>query len=38
MAIDITQEPNRRGRARDGEMFAGERNPDIGEAAAKCWK
>src|SRR6478672_814957 len=35
MAIDITQGTDASGRARDGEMFAGERNPDIGEAAAK---
>src|SRR5437764_5120187 len=35
MAIDITQGTAESGRAKDGEMFAGERNPDIGEAAAK---
>ena len=35
MAIDITQGTEASGRARDGEIFAGERNPDIGEAAAK---
>jgi ABC-type transporter Mla subunit MlaD len=35
MAIDITQGTEASGRARDGEMFAGERNPEIGEAAAK---
>jgi ABC-type transporter Mla subunit MlaD len=35
MAIDITQGTEAAGRARDGEMFAGERNPDLGEAAAK---
>ncbi len=35
MAIDITQGTEASGRARDGEMFAGERNPDLGEAAAK---
>jgi ABC-type transporter Mla subunit MlaD len=35
MAIDITQGTESSGRARDGDMFAGERNPDIGEAAAK---
>ena len=35
MAIDITQGTEASGRARDGEMFAGERSPDIGEAAAK---
>jgi ABC-type transporter Mla subunit MlaD len=35
MAIDITQGTEASGRAHDGEMFAGERNPDLGEAAAK---
>ena len=35
MAIDITQGTEASGRAHDGEIFAGERNPDIGEAAAK---
>src|SRR5436853_5312105 len=35
MAIDITQGTESSGRARDGEMFAGERTPDIGEAASK---
>jgi len=35
MAIDITQGTDNSGRARDGEMFAGERTPDLGEAAAK---
>ncbi|PYK88871.1 MAG: hypothetical protein DME35_10625 [Verrucomicrobia bacterium] len=35
MAIDITQGTEGSGRARDGEIFAGERNPDLGEAAAK---
>ena len=35
MAIDITQGTEASGRARDGEMFAGERNPDFSEAAAK---
>jgi ABC-type transporter Mla subunit MlaD len=35
MAIDITQGTEDSGRARDGEIFAGERNPDLGEAAAK---
>jgi len=35
MAIDITQGTESSGRAHDGEIFAGERNPDIGEAAAK---
>src|SRR5215468_2846810 len=35
MAIDFTQGTKESGRARDGEIFAGERNPDLGEAAAK---
>ena len=35
MAIDITQGTDSSGRARDGEMFVGERTPDLGEAAAK---
>src|SRR6266705_2793241 len=35
MAIDITQGTDSSGRARDGEIFAGERTPDLGEAAAK---
>jgi ABC-type transporter Mla subunit MlaD len=35
MAIDITQGTENSGRAKDGEMFAGERTPDLGEAAAK---
>src|SRR6266849_2177007 len=35
MAIDITQGTDSSGRARDGETFAGERTPDLGEAAAK---
>src|SRR6266481_3696817 len=35
MAIDITQGTERSGRARDGEIFAGERVPDFSEAAAK---
>jgi ABC-type transporter Mla subunit MlaD len=35
MAIDITQGTDSSGRARDGEMFAGERTPDFSEAAAK---
>ncbi len=35
MAIDITQGTETSGRARDGEMFAGERNADFTEAAAK---
>jgi ABC-type transporter Mla subunit MlaD len=35
MAIDITQGTEKSGRAKDGEMFAGERTPDLGEAAAK---
>jgi ABC-type transporter Mla subunit MlaD len=34
MAIDITQGTDAAGRARDGEMFAGERTPDFSEAAA----
>jgi ABC-type transporter Mla subunit MlaD len=35
MAIDITQGTDASGRAKDGEMFAGERIPDLGDAAAK---
>ena len=35
MAIDITQGNQSSGRAKDGEMFAGVRTPDLGEAAAK---
>jgi ABC-type transporter Mla subunit MlaD len=35
MAIDITQGTESSGRAKDDEMFAGERTPDLGEAAAK---
>jgi phospholipid/cholesterol/gamma-HCH transport system substrate-binding protein len=35
MAIDITEGTDSSGRARDGEMFAGERTPDLGTAAAK---
>jgi len=35
MAIDFTQGTEASGRAKDGEMFAGERTPDLGEAAAK---
>jgi ABC-type transporter Mla subunit MlaD len=35
MAIDITQGTEGSGRARDGEMFAGERASDFTEAAAK---
>lgn len=35
MAIDITQGTENSGRARDGEVFAGERVPDFSEAAAK---
>ena len=35
MAIDITQGTEASGRARDGEMFAGERTPDFSEAASK---
>ena len=34
-AIDITQGNESSGRAKDGEMFAGERVPDFGEAIAK---
>jgi hypothetical protein len=34
MAIDFTQ-GTELGRAKDGEIFAGERTPDLGEAAAK---
>ncbi len=34
-AIDITQGNESSGRASDGEMFAGERVPDFGEAIAK---
>ncbi len=35
MAIDITQGTEASGRARDGDMFAGERTPDFSEAASK---
>src|SRR6266699_2094332 len=35
MAIDITRGTEASGRARDGDIFAGERTPDLGEAAAK---
>src|SRR5580704_3400721 len=35
MAIDITQGTDSAGRARDGEIFAGERTPDFSEAASK---
>jgi ABC-type transporter Mla subunit MlaD len=35
MAIDITQGTESSGRAKDGDMFAGERTPDLGEAAAR---
>ena len=35
MAIDITQGTENSGRARDGELFAGERAADFAEAAAK---
>ena len=35
MAIDITQGTEASGRARDGEVFAGQRTPDFSEAAAK---
>src|SRR5438477_5837166 len=35
MAIDFTQGTQQSGRAEKGETFAGERTPDLGEAAAK---
>src|SRR5438034_9339686 len=35
MAIDFTQGTQGSGRAKNGESFAGERTPDLGEAAAK---
>jgi ABC-type transporter Mla subunit MlaD len=35
MAIDFAQGTEASGRAKDGEMFAGERTPELGEAAAK---
>src|SRR5437667_4195086 len=35
MAIDFTQGTEESGRAKDGEMFTGERTPDLGEAAAQ---
>ena len=35
MAIDITQGTESSGRAKDDDLFAGERTPDLGEAAAK---
>src|SRR5437660_7214306 len=35
MAIDITQGIESSRRAKDGEIFAGERTPDLGEAAAR---
>jgi ABC-type transporter Mla subunit MlaD len=35
MAIDFTQGTQESGRAKDGDMFAGQRTPDLGEAAAK---
>ena len=35
MAIDFTQGTQDSGRAKDGDSFAGERTPDLGEAAAK---
>ena len=35
MAVDITQGTEASGRARDSEIFAGERTPDFSEAAAK---
>jgi ABC-type transporter Mla subunit MlaD len=34
-AIDFTQGTQESGRAKNGETFAGERTPDLGEAAAK---
>jgi hypothetical protein len=35
MAIDFTQGTQESGRAKKGDTFAGERTPDLGEAAAK---
>jgi ABC-type transporter Mla subunit MlaD len=35
MAIDFTQGTGASGRAKNGEMFAGERTPDLSDAAAK---
>jgi len=35
LAIDFTQGTSESDRAKDGEIFAGERTPDLGEAAAK---
>ncbi len=35
MAIDFTQGTEASGRAKDGEIFAGERTPDLSDAAAK---
>jgi ABC-type transporter Mla subunit MlaD len=35
LAIDFTQGTGASGRAKGGEIFAGERTPDLGEAAAK---
>ena len=35
MAIDITQGTEKSGRAKDREIFAGERTPDLSEAAGK---
>ena len=35
MAIDFTQGIEASGRARDGEIYAGERTPDMGEAIAR---
>jgi MlaD protein len=35
MAIDITQGIENSGRAKNGEIFAGERTPDLGEAVAR---
>src|SRR4029434_4200486 len=35
MAIDFTQGTEASGRAKDGEMFAGQRTPDMGAAVAR---
>src|SRR6516162_9708319 len=35
LAIDFTQGTEASGRAKDGDVFAGERTPDLGDAAAK---
>jgi len=35
LAIDFTQGTSDSGRSKNGEIFAGERTPDLGEAAAK---